>query len=273
MQITSALSGLHKTEEGAYALSAGWLAKLLAILGEWPSTVFGAVSLLIVERNFRRRLQEKGRLIFFGVSTLITAMLMFYGSYKTIKTLTGGMLYIGHYIIIAVMTIVLMLLLRFICENISRANVKRLFGAALFTAAAALFLLIVMEVIKITWGRIRLTELVASGSLDGYTPWYIPNFFSGSKSFPSGHVANATLLLLIPLWMNNGNKSNRNIVFGIIALWIAGMSLARLCLGVHYLTDVCFGFGIAYLIVSFTYFIYDKTFSPPAVTDNTVLPL
>lgn len=267
LRITSVLSGFSQNENGVYTLSVGWLATLLDILGEWPSPVLGAFALLIIELNFRKKLKEKGRLIFLGVSTVLTGALMFYGSHETLEALTGDALYTGHYIIMIIMTLVLTFLLRFIIENTDKKLIHRLFGQAIFTAAAAVVVLVVMEALKMSWGRVRLLEIAEMSTKEAidpeklFTPWYVPNWFSGSKSFPSGHTANATLLLLLPMWLGkDASKVKRTGLYAIISVWIAGMAFSRLCAGAHYLTDVLFGFAIAYVIVEITYYLYNKTF-------------
>lgn len=262
LKISSSLSGLSQSEDGVYSLSPNILAVIIGVIGRWTTPVFGAVSFLFVERGLRRKVTEKTRLILFFVFSLIAAAFMAYGSAKTIETIAGGKLYAGHWVVIVLMIIVLTALLRFIIENVPNKTVRRLFGPALFTAAAVCVLLISATAIKLVWGRVRLRELVAANSLDGFTKWYKPNFFSGSKSFPSGHTANAALLMLVPLWLGDSEKTRRRrtvVYFGAMA-WAVIMGFSRLCCGAHYLTDVTFGFLVGFIVVEITYALYKKAF-------------
>lgn len=262
LKISGSLSGLSQSEDGTYSLSPNILAVIMGVIGRWTTPVLGAVSFLFVELNLRRKVTEKTRLILFFVFSVIAAAFMAYGSEKTIETIAGGKLYAGHWVIIVLMIIVLTALLRFIIENVPKKTVRKLFGPALFTAGAVCLLLFSATFIKLVWGRVRLSELVAANSLDGFTKWYKPNFFSGSKSFPSGHTANAALLMLIPLWLGNSEKTRRKrtaVYFGAMA-WSVVMGFSRLCCGAHYLTDVTFGFLIGFIVVEITYALYEKAF-------------
>ncbi len=263
LQITSRLSKLTQNADGVYSISPGKLALAFALIGRWTTPFLGAVSFLITELNLRRKVKEKTRMILFVVFTVIAAAFMFYGSNKTIEFFADGKLYIGHWLIILVMTLTLTFLLRFIVENIPKKTIHKLFSAALFTAIAVSVLLISATTLKVIWGRIRLSELVEANSLDGFTAWYRPNFFSGSHSFPSGHTANAALLMLIPLWIGNAPETRRRrsaIYFAAMA-WAAIMGISRLFCGAHYLTDVCCGFLLGFAVVELTYKYYGKTFS------------
>lgn len=262
LKLSSSLSGLSQSEDGTYSLSPNILAVIMAVIGRWTTPVLGAVSFLFVELNLRRKVTEKTRLILLPVFSLIAAAFMAYGSVKTIEAIAGGKLYAGHWVVIVIMIIVLTVLLRFIIENVPKKTVRKLFGPALFTAAAVCVLLISATAIKLIWGRVRLEELVAANSLDGFTKWYKPNFFSGSKSFPSGHTANAALLMLIPLWLGDSEKTKRRrtLIYLAAIAWTFIMGFSRLCCGAHYLTDVTFGFLIGFIVVEITYALYEKTF-------------
>ncbi len=263
LQITSRLSRLTQSADGVYSISPGGLALALALIGRWTTPFLGAISFLITELNLRRRVKEKTRMILFGVFTVIAAAFMLYGSSQTIKFFAGGKLYIGHRLIILIMTLILTFLLRFVIENIPKKTIHKLFGAALFTAIAVSLLLISATTLKVIWGRVRLSELVEANSLDGFTPWYRPNFFSGSHSFPSGHTANAALLMLLPLWVGNTPKTKRTrtaIYFSAMA-WTVIMGISRLFCGAHYLTDICCGFLLGFAVVELIYRYYGKTFS------------
>lgn len=263
LQITSKLAKLTQSAEGVYSIAPGKLALVIALIGRWTTPFLGAVSFLITELNLRRKVKEKTRMILFGVFTVIAAAFMFYGSINTIEFFAGSKLYIGHWLITLVMTLTLTFLLRFVVENIPKKTVHKLFGAALFTAIAVSALLISASTLKVIWGRIRLSELVEANSLDGFTPWFKPNFFSGSHSFPSGHTANAALLMLVPLWLGNAPeaKRRRTAVYFAAMAWTVIMGISRLFCGAHYLTDICCGFLLGFAIVELTYRYYGKTFS------------
>lgn len=134
-------------------------------------------------------------------------------------------------------------------------------------AAAAIFLvifceLLVVNCIKVPWGRPRM-HLVASNPDAFFVPWWQPGSELKAallptgvaaeefKSFPSGHTANATVMLLlglIPLLQPRlMHLRSRLLAFGII--WAAVVAFTRIVLGAHYLTDTTMGFVIGLLSV------------------------
>ena len=86
-------------------------------------------------------------------------------------------------------------------------------------------------------------------SLENFTPWYHPNFFSGSHSFPSGHTAHATLMMLLPMWLYGKGEKFRPTANALCFGFVALMAFSRLAAGAHYLSDIIFGFLIALGIV------------------------
>ena len=266
-QITSALSGLQK-ENGVYSLNVKPVIKAIEIVGDWTTPVLAAFSAIVTEINFRRKLKEKGRLIFFGATTVFSLGMMYYGSAKTMEVLSGGELSAVHYVAAVIITIVLSFLIRFVTENMSRKRIRKFFRAAFFTLAAVIVMLLSVEAVKIFWGRIRMREIVTAANEGGiaaekiFRRWYEPEFFSGSHSFPSGHSAQATALLLLPLWLGKSDavKKKKAVLTGFIGLWISVMCFSRLCAGAHFLSDVLCGFAISYVIVEITYYLYNKTY-------------
>ncbi|MBQ9510609.1 MAG: phosphatase PAP2 family protein [Clostridia bacterium] len=263
INISQALTGFS-SNEGALSIKVGFIPHLLEILGYWTTPLFGAIALAVVEINMRKKLKRKGRLAFFCISLLAEAALMFYASNKTIKLIVEK-LYIGHYILIATMTVVLTLLLRFCIENWNLKELASVFRPALFTLITLIVLVVCFETIKMVWGRVRFRELIAAGSLDGYTPWYLPNWFSGSKSFPSGHTGNATALMMLPLWFEkNLSKNKTTAMYAVILVWTIALAFSRICAGAHYLTDVIFGFFLGSIITNVSHYLYRKTIKKPS---------
>jgi membrane-associated phospholipid phosphatase len=115
--------------------------------------------------------------------------------------------------------------------------------------AASFAVLMTVCTIKTLWGRVRLRELVDMNSLEDFTPWYHPNFFSGSHSFPSGHTAHATLMMMLPKWLYGKGEKYRPALTAVCFGFVALMAFSRLAAGAHFLSDILFGFLIAFGIV------------------------
>ncbi len=128
-------------------------------------------------------------------------------------------------------------------------------GAAALPAirkgAITLFLYYVFELctvypLKVLWGRARFFELLAAGGasgsvtgvgLAGYSPWYLPQFFAGGSSFPSGHTAfvfGGLTLFCFAVYLGKGKLPALIYSWGYVLL----MAFSRVVLGRHYVSDV-----------------------------------
>ena len=113
------------------------------------------------------------------------------------------------------------------------------------------------QAVKYIWGRPRYTDLIATLTLEDYRPFWQPNFFSGYKSFYSGHTTAVCSILPLVYLVNKTNynaKIKSLIKVGIIGIILLTM-LSRLMAGDHFLTDVAFAFLISSLV---SYFVFKK---------------
>lgn len=151
------------------------------------------------------------------------------------------------------------LLLRRLARGADRAVVNRV---ALAILLAIVCELVVVNLIKICWGRPRM-RLVASHPEAYFFPWWQwgtalkePLMAAGVaadefKSFPSAHTANAATMLLLGLAPRLKPRllpyQKALVTFGFA--WTAVVALSRIMLGAHYLTDTAVGFLIGFLSV------------------------
>ena len=72
------------------------------------------------------------------------------------------------------------------------------------------------------------------------------------KSFPSGHTANASALMLLSLLpcIRPALAKKRGLLFGIGFGWTCLVALSRVIMGAHYLTDTAVGFGIGLAVLA-----------------------
>lgn len=133
-------------------------------------------------------------------------------------------------------------------------------------------MMIVINVIKIPWGRPRMRLLLATGNESYFQPWWK---LGGSlkakliaegvasdefRSFPSGHTgcaACAMLAILLPTVCKRlRGKERLCLIVG--AVWTAVVAFSRLMMGAHFLTDVtaatAITLGIAWLGIWLCYF-------------------
>lgn len=121
--------------------------------------------------------------------------------------------------------------------------------------------LLAVEGMKYLWGRVRFRDLLAAGSYDAFTPWYVINGINGNKSFPSGHTAGAAmsfLAMLLP-YVSKKAYEHRQLCFILPFLYTCVVAVTRLVMGAHYLSDVAMGGAVGLLTVIIAIAVLNKT--------------
>ncbi len=257
LAISSALSGLQYNGK-RFTLDVPKFASILEIIGEWVPSVLAATSALIVASEGVEKCQtQKGKFAAQSGSFIPAMGLMLYASGKTAEYLNYSIGGIPGQMMFAAFSFVIAAILYLLVGKIPPDVKKKLFLPAAYTIAASISVLLTVSVLKSVWGRERLRDMVGENSLADFTPWYKPNFFSGSYSFPSGHTAHATLVLMLSKWLFGKGKKYGTAVtllgYGFIIL----MAFSRLAAGAHFLSDILFGFIIALGITEFFKMKYD----------------
>lgn len=126
--------------------------------------------------------------------------------------------------------------------------------------------MILINLIKIGWQRPRMRLLEENSSVL-FSPWYSPGNPAKAelmaqgisseefKSFPSGHVGNATtmilLTVLIPLRMSLARFAPLFFWFG--ALWAGLVALSRVIVGAHFVSDTVIGATVTLVVILLAY--------------------
>jgi len=84
---------------------------------------------------------------------------------------------------------------------------------------------------------------------------------SNRHSFPSGHTAHNTLTLMLPMWLHGKGTKYNTALYIACSAFILLMAISRLAAGAHYLSDILFGFLIAFVITELMKYRYDKNHS------------
>jgi membrane-associated phospholipid phosphatase len=101
--------------------------------------------------------------------------------------------------------------------------------------------------VKYFWGRVRFRELDAAFSQ--FTPWYLPQGFTGFDSFPSGHAAMGWMLLPLMILIIEQKKWLKFSAIVIIIVYAIILALSRIVIGAHFASDVLF--GSFFIIITF----------------------
>lgn len=121
---------------------------------------------------------------------------------------------------------------------------------------------IIVQLLKTLWGRVRFRNL--DPQFSNFTPWFIPQGITGSRSFPSGHAAMGWMLLpvamLFPLTayrfrldaagsaaLGAGTRAASLAIWAVVIVWGVFVAASRVVVGAHYLSDVLFSTGVAFI--------------------------
>lgn len=149
-----------------------------------------------------------------------------------------------------------------LCKEADRKTVIRVATVFLLVIFADILLI---NIIKIPWGRARM-RLVAVDDRAYFMPWWQPGktlrdtlvaagvASEEFKSFPSGHTANASSLMLLCLLPKLSEKLNgkQNTLFLTGFIWTCLVAASRIVMGAHYLTDTVVGFSVGLIILTVT---------------------
>lgn len=108
--------------------------------------------------------------------------------------------------------------------------------------------LLLVQLIKLTWGRIRFRDLDPQ-DFEGYTAWFLPQGFTGNYSFPSGHTSMGMMVITLMYFSSSNRQSISLALFaGVYAI---GMAISRMLVGAHYLSDVTFSLFTGILMIQY----------------------
>lgn len=225
--------------------------KLLAGFGEYPAALgFAAAgAMLLSARNREKRLAGMLQTIagcWFILSGGAMAAVLPTG-YLDIPVWLAALIGVGC----TGLTVWGVLLL---CRGADRRIVLRVAAVFLLVIFADI---LVVNLVKIPWGRARM-RLVASDARAYFMPWWQPGTelrdtlvaagiaAEEFKSFPSGHSANSSSLMLLsllpvlrPQW-----KHRQAVLFCVGFGWALAVAVSRIVMGAHYLSDTAVGFAV-----------------------------
>ena len=153
----------------------------------------------------------------------------------------------------ALMTVFMTLVCSVLLAAVSReASTKTVLRFILTVTFVAIVTALLINVIKIPWGRVRMRLIVQAGNESYFTPWWQAGGTlkrqllaegvakSEFRSFPSGHTACAAcamLMILLPT-LSKRLQKRTTLCFLLGCVWTLGVALSRICMGAHFLTDV-----------------------------------
>lgn len=208
----------------------------MEIFGLLPLYLLGAVSGMILFYELDQR--WFGRLMalvssVFCIATVVTVS--FYISQVWISE--PSFIWVG----IAGVSGLLFLCVRFVakqlCENPETEGLKN----AMIAIVSVLVVMIVIELLKLIGGRVRPYD---TSAVSMFTPWYMFNLAGAGKSFPSAHAAYSMMAFGFAGFLPKRSFGKRVMMIAALLLCLA-VSLSRVNITAHYLSDVWFGASIS----------------------------
>lgn len=148
-------------------------------------------------------------------------------------------------------------------KDIEKEEIIRFIKFGLFVIIAQL---VIINLIKIPWGRGRMRMIVETPDAF-FQPWWVVGSSMKQtlmalgvaseefKSFPSGHTACATCILIFTILptmkLKTQKYAKRAFAFGLIFAVVVGFS--RIVMGAHFLSDITIGFLVSFLLISIAY--------------------
>lgn len=230
--------------------------KIFAALGELPAfLLMESAGLILI---LRRGKSTKAKDIFFllgGISMILQGFLAqimeMCEDLASVSVIDAGIVTLVLYVLNGVFT------LR--CQkNLTREDALRFVMTVLFVCAVSM---VAANAVKIPWSRPRMYFLASEPTAE-FVPWYRPGTelkkqfvaqgvkADAFRSFPSGHVTTAACSLLWTLYpfMHPKFEGKGRLLFLFSLVWTALVTLSRLTMGAHFLTDVSFSWFFVWLL-------------------------
>lgn len=175
-----------------------------------------------------------------------------FGILAFLNALMGGVLLMSYLklapFMVAVVALAFITVAYAFIKLVDKKHYRRLRQVAKVGVLLSVLPILVINIIKMNWGRERFRHMTAPFST--FTPWYLPQSLTTNNEFmslPSGHSANSSVIYwitLIPLFLPSLKKYEKSIsIFSVI--WIIMVMLSRVIVGAHFASDVVMGMTLS----------------------------
>ena len=239
--------------------------QIFSAFGELPAflcIVCGGVLLLLIRSRLRRPFQTLGLIggIFAIVGGLLFAV---HEATDNVPALPTWVALLVSVFFSAICAFLLLLLAR----GCPTKTVFRFLCTIVFCSVVTMLLI---NIIKVPWGRARMRLIVGTGNETYFTSWWkagkalrdklVADGISADefRSFPSGHTSCAACCMLLILLPTLGKqfRGKQTTLMLIGALWTAIVAFSRIYMGAHFLTDVAMAAIIASLVCTFGVYLF-----------------
>ncbi|PEC19130.1 phosphatase PAP2 family protein [Bacillus cereus] len=222
------------------------IALFLQTIGEIPAMLIALLSSMYLFK-VRKNKGSRGYYLSGIGYGLIILLFAFIASFMLVKYL------IISKFLIPIFMICFIAVCYMISKSWSKYDDARLRDIALIGLLSVVIVLITFNLIKLGWGRERYRHMISIGSFEGFSKWFIPQGIAKSDefmSFPSGHSANAALVIwlsLLPEYFASLKRKKIG-VWIFILMWIILVPVSRIMVGAHFASDVTVGVAISLIV-------------------------
>ena len=237
----------HETSFGQFFAAFGELPAFLCITS-------GGVLLYLIRGRLRR--------MFRTIAALGAACLVLGGSFLAVHEATDNVPALPTWVALLV-TVFFALVCGFLLVLVTRScSVKTVFRFLCTLIFCAVVTMLLVNIIKVPWGRARMRLIAGTGNETYFSPWWkagkalrdklVADGISSDefRSFPSGHTSCAACCMLLILLPTLGKQfRGKETVYLIVgAVWTVLVAFTRIQMGAHFLTDVTMAALIASLV-------------------------
>ena len=244
----------------AIANANNWFGIFFMIVGEYPQYIIIPISGTIMFYNADQIKGKNGPLLFRIFSAIVIAVGFFLWVTISTKVYPEGIPAAPLFGIFAAV------FYGAICIGVGalvpKVEMHKLFKYAVFLLVFAIASVVIINIIKNIWVRMRYRDMLKEGNFDGFSPWYKPMIGRQKTegydytSFPSGHTSSGVHLFVICLLPNYFKKLDkqwiRYTLYGASTLFVVLLAISRVVNTAHFLSDTIAGglitYGIFYLL-------------------------
>ncbi len=239
--------------------------RILAAYGQLPVSlgmlISGTLLIYVCEKRFCL-----STVLSFLFGILLALFGLFMSAYEPVMYLSGTL----STPVLVCITLILMFCLDLVVFRLvkdgEKDQIKQLIKYMVF---ATLMTTVVINVIKIPWGRPRM-RMIAVTPEASFQPWWVVGSEMKDrlmamgvaseefKSFPSGHTASAACMLMIAAFpvANETLKKHEQTLFWIAVIFAFVVGFSRIIMGAHFLTDITAGFTVGFFVNAIGYHLF-----------------